>query len=187
MRNPFNETVKYFKKKAAKEILFYQADADDNTMYMSDGHVIAKMPSAFYREYIVPHVPGVPTWTGESFKVSGRNSILTDCKLDQKRFFEDSEPAGHTTAERILIEAGDTLTRCFFWDGENGLTGCPVNNDFYKMSLEYTNGIYFHGNERAPIITHHDRLSFLMLPMANIPAFTTLLDRINAGRLARTA
>lgn len=184
MRNPFNETTKFLKK-AVKDQLFIQSAGD--TVYISNGHFIAAMPGSCYAAFIEPVVPGLPMWTGENFKITINNGKKAENGVDLETIVKKRDFTGYTKPEKIILDLITKKARAFFWEDHGKTSGAPIDEIYYQMSKEYSDGSFEYVNKFGPLYTSNNDLSFLVLPLARVDAFDDLLETINGGKLARTA
>ena len=182
MRNPFIETVKHFKK--LKDAFYIQFAGD--LVYMSDGHIIAVMPPAWYREYIACNIAGLPTYDGEDQTYTCHRGKFTECKINLAEIISKKDTAGFISPEKILIDCQTFTARAFIWENGTGFNGALINEAYYKISREFSDGVFEYTSDRGPLYTHDGDLSFMVLPIVQVPAFKDLLETMNRPA-ARTA
>lgn len=189
MKNPLQETTRYFKKIVKDRNSNYYVQAVDDTIYMTEGHMIAKMPAAAYNAFIVPNIAGLPAWDHANFNIGGSAGMICnkDCRLDQRKIIESRCLYGTVTAESWIVEHEDLQARVFLWEDGGKTTGTVINETFYKIGLELGNekGIFEHGSPREPLYTWSNNTAAYILPIAGVAGFDRLLELLNKkeGRL----
>lgn len=162
----FKETIKNLKK-ATKERLFIQFY--DNKAYLSDGHYIVTMPEAYYTTFIMTAIPGTPGYTdnGKYVLEKGKAAQKADHCFNMQDMITDymKQDLSLTTSCPMLFDIGDKLTRAMIWIKNGKAEGALINEDFYKMSKEYTNGTYYCIKSNAPIYTTNNDFGCFILPI----------------------
>lgn len=161
-RKIFSESIKFYKK-MVKNTYYVQFKGEN--AYISDGHFIAALPTWAYTMYILPNVAGFPYYNNADICYTGENGILKESTIDfEKMYVSDNNIKVPARATNMLFEDAKGTARAFLWEsGET--TGALVNDMYYKISLEYSNGEYLASAKNYPIFTKTEDRGFMVLPI----------------------
>lgn len=183
----FKETISYFKK--AHDTIFVQFK--DGTVHLSEGHIICSMPVEYYETFIIPKIAGFPRYTqDETYTI--KDNRIEFSTIDFSSYYNQMEGQIKGTVTPILIDGGKGTLRAITWmEGE--LKAVLVNDWYYQISKEYTDGNYLCVKENAPVVTGNGDFKFMMLPvsrkcgMDEINYFNMIMKALNTEKTEQAA
>ncbi len=178
MKKMFSESVKFYKKMVKNT--YYVQFKQDNA-YISDGHFLAVLPICYYMTYILPGVAGFPYYNKADICYKGENGLLQESTVDfEKIYKQDDSIKVSARVTNMLFEIGKGIARAFIWEsGET--TGALINDTYYKVSREYSDGVYLASSKTAPIFTTSPDCGFMVLPIHYTPdsTFGSIIEAYN--------
>ena len=179
-KNPYTATIKYFKRFKDR---WYIEFLDDKA-YLCDGHMIASMPICLYQEYIVTSIAGIPSYIEDGcYTIQDSKAERGTVKIADMYNNGYKDASCPTRPSKILIDTDRWMSRAFMWEIDGLTTGALINDEFYKISLEFSNGYYYASKKNAPIYTLENvyDTGYMVLPIhydSNSP-FWDILENIN--------
>lgn len=186
----FKETISYFKKN--NEQIFVQFK--EGNVNLSDGHIICTMPIEYYETFIIPKLAGFPRYTQDETMVmyKAHDNRLEWSNVDFSSFYNQIGEQIKGDVTPILIDVNKGTLRAITWMyGE--MKAVLVNDWFYEISKEYTDGTYLCSSENAPVVTGNGDFKFMMLPVSRksgtdeINYFNMIMKALNTEKTEQAA
>lgn len=186
----FKETISYFKKN--NEQIFVQFK--EGNVNLSDGHIICTMPIEYYETFIIPKLAGFPRYTQDETIVmyKAHDNRLEWSSVDFSSYYNQIGEQKEGTITPLLIDGEKGTLRSITWmDGE--LKAVLVNDWYYQISREYTDGTYLCSSENAPVVTGNGDFKFMMLPVSRktgfkcVDYFNMIMKALNTEKIEQAA
>ena len=189
-KNKYRETVNYYKKLKNRWFIEFL----DDIAYISDGCMIIAMDKDEYTRYIIPKIAGIPQYT-ENKKytiekgvcIEGTNNLAKWYKQAFNVSFIDAYKSSILIDTSTMYSGSSTMARAFTWNVNGKTEGALINDWFYDISTEHSDGSYYATKKNAPILTNGEVVAgtgMIILPIhyKDYSAFGQILECMNAKR-----